>query len=569
VPAATPYVRIRDLRFRYPGAGHDALVLPGVEVDRPGLIAITGPSGAGKSTLIELLAGTLNERYSGSVQVLGQEWSELRGDRPRQFHLRRIALIPQDLGLLPNQTPRQMLQQAMLDAGVARAECDGRMARALGQVELTGFADRRIAELSGGQKQRVAIARALVRNVELILADEPTANLHAELADDTLAVLRRIAATVPVLMVTHDPRMAERCDRSIVVSAPPAAPAAGASRAPAAAAAGPRVMAAAGLGAAAGGAGLGAGLGAAAVAGGRAGSEDRVSAEAAALPPMVSLADFGGPAGTAPPRAPRVPVARSPQLRPAPAPAPAARLAPELGRSTLDAGLPPAFAAWSLPEASRAQTGTARALPDAGRPPLRAGFPVTMPVSNAARLAPLPAGGGSSAASESRGGDGVVMPLLRKRSVLFASAVVCGVAAILGVVLVRPGDGTPAASKQPATAAAPAVSEPAPAASSVAAVLPPAAPTAPATAAPVAVHAATAARTTTAAAKAPVVPATASNPVTVSNVPMPVAPPAPAVIPSPAASQLTPFQQWMALFSQYGSTRWTGGTTAPTPAPSP
>jgi putative ABC transport system ATP-binding protein len=480
VPAAPAYIRIRGLRFRYPATGHDALVLPSLEVDQPGLIAITGPSGAGKSTLIELLAGTLNERYSGSAQVLGQEWSELRGDRPRQFHLRRIALIPQDLGLLPNQTPRQMLQQAMLDAGVARAECDDRMARALGDVELTGFADRRIAELSGGQKQRVAIARALVRNVELILADEPTANLHAELADGTLAVLRRIAATVPVLMVTHDPRMAERCDRSIVLSAPPAASAV--IPAGAATLGGPRAVAAAGLGSA----GLGGG--------GR--SQDRVSAEAAALPPMLSFADFGGPAGTAPPRVPRVPVARSPRVRPAPAPAPAARLAPEVGRC-------------------------------------------------------------------------VVMQSMRKRSVLFASAAVCGVAAILGVFLLRPGGGTPAASKQTATAAAPAAPQPTPAASSVAAALPPAAPAAPATTAPVAVHAAPAVRTTTTAVKPPVVQATTSNPVTVSNLPMPVASPTPAVVPSPAATPLAPFQQWMALFSRYGSTGWTGGTTAPTPVPSP
>ena len=222
----TSFIRVRDLRFRYPGASHDALALSSLEIDRPGLVAITGPSGAGKSTLIELLAGTINERYSGSIEVLGQEWSELRTDRARQLHLRRIALIPQDLGLLPNQTPRQMLVQALLDAGVARSACDARVAQALAQMEITAHAERRIAELSGGQQQRVAIARALARNVDLILADEPTASLNAALVEEAVAVLRRIGLTVPIVMVTHDPAIAARCDRQIRLTAPPAVEAA-------------------------------------------------------------------------------------------------------------------------------------------------------------------------------------------------------------------------------------------------------------------------------------------------------------------------------------------------------
>jgi ABC-type lipoprotein export system ATPase subunit len=218
-----PIIRIRDLRFRYPGMNHDALWMPSLVISRPGLVAITGPSGAGKSTLIELLAGTLSEGYTGSLQVLGKEWAELRSDRSRQFHLRRIGLIPQDLGLLPNQTPRQMLCQALLDAGVPKSECDDRVLRALSQMDLDAYADRRIADMSGGQKQRVAIARALVRNVELILADEPTANLNTQLGDETVAVLKRIGQTIPVMVVTHDPRIALLCDNQIKLAPPPLA----------------------------------------------------------------------------------------------------------------------------------------------------------------------------------------------------------------------------------------------------------------------------------------------------------------------------------------------------------
>jgi len=221
--APAPIVAIRDLRFRYPGMNHDALWMPALDISRPGLVAVTGCSGAGKSTLIELMAGTLNERYSGSVRVLGKEWAELRSDRSRQFHLRRIGLIPQDLGLLPNQTPRQMLCQALLDAGVPKSECDDRVIRALSQMDLDVYMDRRIADMSGGQKQRVAIARALVRNVELILADEPTANLNTQLGDEIVAVLKRIGRTIPVVVVTHDPRIALLCDDQIHLAPPPVA----------------------------------------------------------------------------------------------------------------------------------------------------------------------------------------------------------------------------------------------------------------------------------------------------------------------------------------------------------
>jgi ABC-type lipoprotein export system ATPase subunit len=105
-----PLIRIRDLAYSYPG-GPEILRIPALDVSGRGLIAITGPSGAGKSTFVELLAGTLQSGYQGSVEVLGSEWRDLRRDADRQRHLRRIGFIPQDFGLLPDRTPRQMLQQ--------------------------------------------------------------------------------------------------------------------------------------------------------------------------------------------------------------------------------------------------------------------------------------------------------------------------------------------------------------------------------------------------------------------------------------------------------------------------
>lgn len=212
-------VRIRDLRYRYPGADHDVLRIPFLDVTGHGLIAVTGPSGAGKSTLIELLAGTLREDYTGSVQVLGKEWTDLRKDADRQQHLRRVGLIPQDYGLLTDRSVEDLLTQDLRDCGVPRGEHPQRITRALAEVGLHGVGGRLVASLSGGQRQRVAIARMLARDVELIIADEPTANLDPTLTRETVALFRRLAAHVPVLIITHDPAVAAACDRTIVLQA--------------------------------------------------------------------------------------------------------------------------------------------------------------------------------------------------------------------------------------------------------------------------------------------------------------------------------------------------------------
>ena len=192
---ARPVIMVRDLRFRYPGTSEDVLRVPFLDVPATGMTAITGPSGAGKSTLIELLAGTLREPYEGSVQVLGTEWRSLTRDADRQRQLRRIGLIPQDYGLLANRTPAQLLEQDLADGGVPKEERAARAQAALGAVGLGPFAGRDIAGLSGGQRQRVAIARMLARQVECVIADEPTANLDPALTAEAMRLFRHLAGS--------------------------------------------------------------------------------------------------------------------------------------------------------------------------------------------------------------------------------------------------------------------------------------------------------------------------------------------------------------------------------------
>ena len=204
-------IRIRNLRFRYPGTDRDVLSIPALDIRGEGLTAVTGPSGAGKSTLVELLAGTLHETYEGTVEVLGQDWNALNKDSDRQRLLRRIGLIPQDFGLLAGCTAGEILHRDLADAQVPLSEHGARVRRALDQVGLLAFAGRMSEQLSGGQRQRVAIARTLARDVELIIADEPTANLDPTQADSIVALFERLSAGRPVVVVTHDPRVAARC----------------------------------------------------------------------------------------------------------------------------------------------------------------------------------------------------------------------------------------------------------------------------------------------------------------------------------------------------------------------
>ena len=213
-----PTVRIRGLDFSYEESGRSSQVLFEIDLDIwPGeVVLLTGPSGCGKTTLLTLIGG-LRTVQAGELTVLGHELHAC--DPGGLVEVRRhIGFIFQLHNLLEFLTARQNVQMALqLHPGLTRAEIALTAGRMLELVGLGPWREAYPAQLSGGQKQRVSIARALASGPRLVLADEPTSALDSQSGREVVELLLRLAREqgCPILMVTHDTRIADVADRII------------------------------------------------------------------------------------------------------------------------------------------------------------------------------------------------------------------------------------------------------------------------------------------------------------------------------------------------------------------
>ena len=172
------------------------------------LVCIVGPSGCGKTTILNML-GCIDHPTSGSVSFDGEDIGDLSDSQAADVRLRRIGFIFQSFNLVPVLNVRENIELPMMLAGKTlrkRKQVSERLMEAVGLGEL---ASHKPSELSGGQRQRVAIARALVNSPQLVIADEPTANLDSETGDEVLEVMRRMNRDEHVTFVfsTHDPHI--------------------------------------------------------------------------------------------------------------------------------------------------------------------------------------------------------------------------------------------------------------------------------------------------------------------------------------------------------------------------
>jgi putative ABC transport system ATP-binding protein len=178
-------------------------------------VALTGASGSGKSTLLNIL-GCLDRFQSGAYRLDGQDVRDWDERRRAALRNQRIGFVFQQFHLLPFLTVEQNIDLPFTYNGEGRQPSAERVAELLAAVDLPNMAARLPGELSGGEQQRVAIARALVLGAELILADEPTGNLDAAVAQGVLDVFEQLVKQgKTVVLVTHDPAISARAYRQI------------------------------------------------------------------------------------------------------------------------------------------------------------------------------------------------------------------------------------------------------------------------------------------------------------------------------------------------------------------
>ena len=197
--------------------------LRGVDISiEPGeMVAIMGPSGSGKSTLMHILgllhAPDMNDGPRPDLAFGGRDMVDVGDGERTRIRARQMGFVFQDFNLVPTLTAIENVMLACDYAGMPGSQAKTMALEALGLVGLADRADHRPAELSGGEQQRVAIARALVNRPSLILADEPTGNLDSEHTEEVLALLRRFNSEhgQTLVLVTHDPDVAEACDRVV------------------------------------------------------------------------------------------------------------------------------------------------------------------------------------------------------------------------------------------------------------------------------------------------------------------------------------------------------------------
>jgi putative ABC transport system ATP-binding protein len=219
VPGDEPLIRVADVKKVYKTGDVEVHALRGVSIDvYPGeFVAIMGSSGSGKSTLMNLL-GCLDRPSSGSYRLAGREVAKMDKNELAEVRNEVLGFVFQSFNLLARTSALENVELPLVYRGMGGGERHKRAKRALERVGLGARLDHTPAQLSGGQQQRVAIARALVGDPKVILADEPTGNLDSETSVDVMALFQELGqAGITIVLVTHEPDIAECASRVIVV----------------------------------------------------------------------------------------------------------------------------------------------------------------------------------------------------------------------------------------------------------------------------------------------------------------------------------------------------------------
>lgn len=210
-------LELKDIKKDYPAGEGMVHALKGINLKfrKSEFVSILGPSGCGKTTMLNIIGG-LDQYTSGDLIINGKSTKNFKDRDWDAYRNYSIGFVFQSYNLIPHQTVLQNVELALTLSGVSKTERRERAIRALEDVGLGNQLSKKPSEMSGGQMQRVAIARALVNNPDIILADEPTGALDTETSVQVMEILKKISNDRLIIMVTHNPELAEQYSTRII-----------------------------------------------------------------------------------------------------------------------------------------------------------------------------------------------------------------------------------------------------------------------------------------------------------------------------------------------------------------
>lgn len=210
-------LELKNIKKDYAAGSDTVHALKGISLSfrESEFVSILGPSGCGKTTMLNIIGG-LDGYTDGDLVINGRSTKDFKDRDWDSYRNHSIGFVFQSYNLIPHQTVLQNVELALSLSGVSKSERKKRAKAALEEVGLGDQLAKKPSEMSGGQMQRVAIARALVNNPDIILADEPTGALDTETSVQVMDILKEVAKNRLVIMVTHNPELAERYSTRII-----------------------------------------------------------------------------------------------------------------------------------------------------------------------------------------------------------------------------------------------------------------------------------------------------------------------------------------------------------------
>ncbi|ABA89614.1 ABC transporter, ATP-binding protein [Syntrophotalea carbinolica DSM 2380] len=213
-----PLIELTDVEKIYPLGNQQVTALSefSLSIDKGEFTVLAGPSGSGKTTVLNLVGG-IDQPTAGTVRIEGRDVGPLDPRALADFRLHHIGFIFQSYNLIPVLTAAENAEFTLMLQGVAKATRRNRIRELFKELGIAGLENRKPRDLSGGQQQRVAIARAMAPQPTVILADEPTANLDSQTAEELLDLMYRLNTQrhTTFIFSSHDPLVISRARRII------------------------------------------------------------------------------------------------------------------------------------------------------------------------------------------------------------------------------------------------------------------------------------------------------------------------------------------------------------------